>query len=459
MRYYNYYEGDIMNKAILALMLVGAVLSHSAQAARAKSAVFGTGDGGLMISKGTLYYNDDTNLFYNPAYVNDYKNFAVIEKQTSNAVGTAEGGFFTSLMNYNLGFYFNRGGFQNGATYQNVGVTSTIANMHPLEFFVGGENMGVKWGGSLSYGSYKVSNANNGAFVAGSPVSGIPFNNQNTKDVTLKGGFTYMELEPFFAYKLNGTDTYQKAVSPSLSSTSVTDKNKGWNVGARYRFGEWTPWAMYDYKKKETGDLAGSNVAGSGGYYWNGEGLARTASNDARQATLDNFSNPSDPVQKTIGFGMGRTMQATEAVKVHYGVAYVQQKTEKTSVVDGGGNNLKDTSGARASVTTLNGVAQDQTRKMVPIQIGVEGEATSWLNLRAGLQYRLMDNVSTSDGVAGTQADRTSGRVGATLKFSKLDFDWAIGNNSGAANTENLDAGTFALDNGLFTMASLTYRW
>src|SRR5579885_2337655 len=97
-----------MSKRVLAVALVFGILATSnAFASRSRTAVLGTGDGGQFLSAGSFFYDDARNIFYNPAYVNDFKNWGIIEKSNFPG-GTAEGGFVTSLSSFNLGVYVNR---------------------------------------------------------------------------------------------------------------------------------------------------------------------------------------------------------------------------------------------------------------------------------------------------------------------------------------------------------------
>src|SRR4051812_11077428 len=104
----------MMSKRILAVALVLGILATStAFASRSRTSVLGTGDNGMFLSGGTFFYDDARNIFYNPAYVNDFKNWGIIEKSNfvsgagATVVGTsAEGGFVSSLSSFNLGVYF-----------------------------------------------------------------------------------------------------------------------------------------------------------------------------------------------------------------------------------------------------------------------------------------------------------------------------------------------------------------
>src|SRR5262245_16818165 len=100
-----------MSKRILAVALaLGILATSNAFASRSRTAVLGTGDAGLYLNAGSFFYDDARNIFYNPSYVNDFKNWGIIEKSNyvsgaaATQVGTtAEGGFVTSLSSFNLG--------------------------------------------------------------------------------------------------------------------------------------------------------------------------------------------------------------------------------------------------------------------------------------------------------------------------------------------------------------------
>src|SRR5689334_20085955 len=126
-----------MSKRLLTLFLVVGVLAGSnAFASRARTSVMGTGEGAIgVIGHGSYYYDDNYNIFYNPSYANDFKNWAAIEK---NGGGTkAEGGFVASVSNLNVGVFLDRPGAVVG--------TYTNAPVRPIDIIVAGD-AGLKWG-------------------------------------------------------------------------------------------------------------------------------------------------------------------------------------------------------------------------------------------------------------------------------------------------------------------------
>jgi len=213
---------EIMSKRILAVALaLGILATSNAFASRSRTTVLGTGDGGLVLNGGSFFYDDARNIFYNPAYVNDFKNWGIIEK--SNFPGTsAEGGFVSSLSSFNLGFYLNRVSGENN-TVANMASTN---NQRPIEVFFGGDMSNVKWGLGLNYGMFH-SAANGGT---------------NDTNLILHAGAEVADFEPFGWATLVGTE---KTAAGGTSDTSY----KSYGVGLRYKMGEWLPFAAWRQDK------------------------------------------------------------------------------------------------------------------------------------------------------------------------------------------------------------------
>lgn len=183
-----------------------------------------------------------------------------------------------------------------------------------------------------------------------------------------------------------------KVIGNNKTRTAGTAKNKEFGVGARYHYGEWVPYAAYRNRK---------------------------------------FDGSTNLSAWTLGFG--RSTKVNEGVKLNYGVSVA--RNGKGNAATGG---------------------QVGNHTVVPFDISVEGDATSWLSLRAGLSYRFVDQAE-----GATQADSTTGRIGASIHVSKLTFDWAVGKESATSINEGsgIDSQTFDIGSGFFTAASLTYNW
>jgi hypothetical protein len=384
-----------MNRQLFALCILFAVFaSTNAFASRARLLVYGTGDGGLILggngNMGSFYTDDAYNMFYNPAYVNDYKNFGIIEKSnfnqaytsgditatnptgafTSQSGGTtAEGGFTTSVGNYTLGVFMNRTDVLSDAIYAHP------FDMRPIDIMIGGDN-GIKWGLGVTYSAYQ-----------STPVGSTSMSTDD--DVVVRLGVEVNNFEPFGWYRIGGDNHF-------VAGNEV-EQNKMWAVGMKYHWGEWTPYAAF--KKTEFNNIDTGTVYGA---------------------------------------GFGRDTKLTEGVKMAYSLAFFRQANG-------------DAYGFNPSV----GGELNPQRTVVPINFMVEGDAATWITLRAGLGYNLIDQVST-----GTAPDSTSGRIGATIHIAKVDFDWAVGKvGSASESATETNSQNFDISNGFFTAAAVSYKW
>jgi hypothetical protein len=195
-------------------------------ASRARLSVSGSGDALGILDAGSLSANDVYNVFYNPVYINDFKNMAIIEKY--NGQSGAMGGFTTGISNFNIGVFMNKAntvGYTNGKNFRNIDV------------IVGGD-AGFKWGLGLSYGSNYV--------VA-----------KEAQDLNVNLGLDFDGISPFINFKAIGEE---KDVA-----TSTKGKFKDMAFGLRYKMGEWTPYAMVRMMKTDpattesTGIVVGAN--------------------------------------------------------------------------------------------------------------------------------------------------------------------------------------------------------
>ncbi len=374
-----------MKTRMISMLALVAIVAGStdAFASRARVNVMGQGDAGFILnSSGSMYYDDMYNIFYNPAYVNDFKNWVIVEK--GSATGTNEGGFVTSFMGVNVGAFFNRVdafNFTSGAT-----ATANNSVLRPIDLVVGGDH-GVKWGLGLTYAKSK-----GDAVTAGK---------QN--HLTARAGVMVADFAPFVSYRIKGEDKTNDA-----NKTKANDMT----IGVKYQYGEWSPYAAYRTFKHET-----------------------TA---ASVTTKDNSLT-------AMLIGAGRNTKIGENARLVYNLAY-----------------------ARLTAKDIGASASKSARTVIPVDFAIEGDVASWITVRAGLQYRLMDRVAGATNAAivggtaaksGSQADNTGGRIGATFHVSKLDIDWAFGSNSASAGAANLDTDTVGFDSGTFSNLSVSYKW
>jgi hypothetical protein len=329
---------------VVAATLVGA---NSAFASRGRLEVLGTSNPIGLIDRGSFYVDDNNNIFYNPAQINNFKNWAAVEKNNGGA--EAEGGFATQVAGFNLGIYMNRGEY-----------VVAPQSVRPIDIIFGGD-MGVKWGV--------------GATIGGSRQG----EDAGTSLLDLRVGAEVSGFEPFANFRIMGTTS---TVPGDADDVKVGDMG----VGFRYKYGEWVPFLAW------------------------------------RQQSLKVGTADSDTTDSVLGLGVGRNSKVAEGVRLNYAVSL--QRAMKGSV----GTNTN----------------------IVPLEVSAEADATSWLVVRAGLGYRLLDRTANV-----TNNPATTGKFGATINMGKASLDWAIA--KGGVNTTTSQSFDFA--DHFFSVASLNYRW
>lgn len=418
-------------KLIITAVVASLVAGNAAFASIARQAVFGgqpsftTTDGLVTVNAATggLWYDDDYNVFYNPAYVNDYKNFATVSKGT-------EGGWFSSFAdNFAYGIYMNRGGGAPGTSYAGgtafapglnqqtryfaAARTNGIDTQRPIDFFIAGDT-GVKWGLHVAW-AY-----NRNQTTATNP---------NNGDVEITNRYWHFDLgaevmgfEPYV-----GTTLFSKYQEQVTGSAKTLEQSLGeLNAGLRYKYEGWTPYVAYkNYREGASDFVLGSQTATS------------PMQKQARHSML--------------GFGVGHDSKVADGVHIYKHIGYWMNDVQDDAAATELGKNFRE--------------------KVIPFNLAIEADATSWLVLRAGatfdfLRERVFDNTTavTTTNVgdrAQSQAGRTTFRIGSTFKFGKLHVDSVFGTGAAATTpgTENIDSNSFGFDAQTFAAVSASYHW
>ena len=226
----------IFNLVTAALFFLCLATTEVALASRATNLVMGSGDAGLFLSPsgalgtqtgsfGSLFFEDEYNMFYNPAHINEINDWVIIEKSnysytsqdTGQIVGqSAQGGFVLAFLNYRASLFFNR--VAGIADYHNA------SNMRPFDFTLGAD-LGVPFGLGVSYASYTDGG-------------------HTDQDLNLRLGAKVESFEPFGWYKIIGK---QETTNPGR-------RFREWAMGLKYHYGEWKPYAAYRYSHSESND-------------------------------------------------------------------------------------------------------------------------------------------------------------------------------------------------------------
>jgi hypothetical protein len=141
--------------------------------------------------------------------------------------------------------------------------------------------------------------------------------------------------------------------------------------------------------------------------------------------------------------GAGRASKLNDKATLFTKASFVNVKAEND-------NNA----GAGFGATCSNALAfgcEEYKSTHLPVVIGLEYDAASWLVLRSSVAQTIWGKEEDADNKRGFQ-DTTVVNAGATLKFGELSMDGSIGN--GGTTT----AGNFNTD-GLMSRVSMTYRF
>lgn len=329
-----------MNKRIIsALVLTGMIATTSAFASNARLLVMGTGGADNFSNGGSFYYEDAYNFFYNASYVNDYKNFAIFEK--GNGSDGSSFGFVSSMMNMNLGMFFNRN-------------AALPTGSNATDIMIGGD-MGVKWGLGLTYGVTKL--ANDG----------------KNESLGVRLGAQFSGFDPWANFQVIGED--------KAAGAAVT-KYTRMGIGARYHYGEWTPYAAFSSGKDKT------------------------------EAT------GSEDKTTTMAIGLGRESKLAEGARLVYALYWVSSKNEVSTVA---GSEVKSSK--------------------TPIDMAIEADALSWLTLRGGVNHVL----GGGDGTTTARVGGTFHIGKADVDYAFGNTSSTTGTTSVSPDSENVgfDSGTF----------------
>ncbi len=182
------------------------------------------------------------------------------------------------------------------------------------------------------------------------------------------------------------------------------ERKNALEIGASYKFDNYTAFGQYAMSKFEE---------------------------DATDADAENSS---------FQVGVGRSDKLNDKATLFTKLSYVNEKSEEDT-----------------------GVSEEDKQWSVPVVIGLEYDATSWLVLRASISQAIMSKVDNESAPArdGTLAETTSVNAGASLKFGELSVDGVIGNGIGAAPVSDDTSGGQGQirTDSLMSRASVTYRF
>ena len=358
---------------------------------------------------GSFYVNDNRNVFYNAAQVNNHKDYVTFEwgnttaAAETNASPKAEGGFFKTHGALVYGVQLGSESVSSAGFRGASGVT--IQESNNIDLFVGGD-AGVKWGANLTYSKTAKDESNN---------------DQKQEAMRSRLGVIAGDLEGFANINLSN-----KAESGTGPAAAEFKGKLGYQVGAIYNLNDYKVFADYRTLKGEASGALDGDISSS---------------------------------QLQVGVGRSNKLNDKTTLFTKAQFQMVNAKNETNTLVTGDFANEWDSNGpAPGGVEVACGLStaifcEEYKGSLVPVTIGLEHEATSWLALRGSISQTVWGTEEDANDERSFAAS-TKVNAGASLKFGEMSIDGLIG--SGAGNST--DAGVVNTDN-LMSRVSMTYKF
>lgn len=346
---------------------------------------------------GSQYINDNRNIWLNAAQVNNHKDLATYEfgaETTADDAATprGEGGVYKTMGNMVYGLHL--GGASSTANGLRLASGLTGADeTNNVDVFVGGD-AGMKWGANLGYA--KESNEVR--------TSGASAESMRTRLGVIMGD----------------TQAY--------ANVNLINNAKGTNA-------------------------AGAKFEGDLGYQigvihaWNGNSIFADWRSFDAENTVAGAKN--DISLERLEVGIGRVERLNDKTNMFGKASVIKGETENERVTSNFGAGGCGTGSAAL-------FCEEYEATYLPIVLGLETEATSWLTLRASVQQVVWGSEEDKDNERSF-ADSTEINAGATLKFGELSVDGVIGNDTDGSTTtaRSTDSGEIRTD-ALMSRVSMT---
>lgn len=355
---------------------------------------------------GSQYINDNRNIWLNAAQINNHKDLVTFElgdEQTVDNASTSrgEGGVYKTMGNMVYGVHF--GGAS--TTANGMRAASGLAGadeQNNIDVFVGGD-AGLKWGANLGYAK------------TADESSDLSAESMRTRLGIIAGDFQ--------AYaNINLINNAKDAASAPLTGAAKFEGDLGYQVGVIQAWQGHTVFA--DWRSFEA------------------EGTTSAGKNDISVKRLE--------------VGIGHVERLNDKSNLYLKASYLMWDAENELLTAG-----SNFGGATGCGTGTAGVlCEEYKSSQVPVVVGLETEATSWLTLRGSVGAVVWGSEEDKDNERSIQ-NATIVNAGATLKFGELSVDGVIGNGTqDATNTQNANGttGTLRTDT-LMSRVAMTYRF
>ncbi len=355
--------------------------------------------------------------------------------------------------------------------FRNASYVSDMAGMTVIEF---GRSAGAA---GTSLDSDTAQKAEGGAFMkVGSLVYGIYLGNESDTGVLLKSlprgaasaampqSDNVLELSVAGSAGINWGATF--GFAPSKDETTTPNKeNKSVYARLGVNKDKWEAYANVSISG-ESDNGAGEKYDGGGAYDVGGSYKMGMNTLYARYKTVEwdqiaaSVKTKGDYKDMKVGFGHNQELSSSS--RMIYQITYDSVEA-----------NVKYAAGNTKGEFT-----------QIPLVVGFEADANSWLTLRGSVSHNLMGDAEVKNVANVTNAinrqvlagffksanagadykgsiqNSTNVNAGATLTFGNLNVDGVIGTggNSGTATTTAAETGTLSLDR-LMTRVSMTYKF
>jgi len=405
-----------MKNLLLILSLV--ITASPAFASRARLEALGEG------KDGSYYIQDDRDIFLNPADITMYKKKLFLELGgATNAADTtgasvAQGGFINTFGDFTYGLYLDHSldRFDNLITATKgilggSGFSTLTMPDHTVDFFFGGETSSLKYGANVFWAGSQAESSTGAGLVT-----------NNTASVFgVRAGVILDRLQVFTTIGI-------LADSKTALTGQTTDADLKGKVSvdaaATYSMDDMTYFAKFT---SFGADAKGGSLA-SGTTY--------------------------TPTTMAYGIGAGWKHEASKSITMFSRVG-IDFETDELKVV-------------------ATGAGSDVSEKFydIPLTLGAEAAATSWLKVRGSIQHSLFGQASSFTGTSTTKNSLdglSSVAAGLGFNFGDLSIDGLLAASVGSAPSVNsvtaTQMGNFVNSTAAFgfgsmlTRVSLTYNF
>ena len=338
----------------------------------------------------------------NAAQVNNHKDLVTYEfggNQTADGAGSArgEGGVYNTMGNMVYGAHFGGASTTANGMRAATGLTGADEDNN-IDVFVGGD-AGMKWGANLGYS--KTADET-------SPLS--------AESMRTRLGVIHGDTQAYANINL---------INNAQGDTLIGGEKAKFNGELGYQIGVIHAW----------------------------EGNSLFADFRQFDGESEIGSSKKDISVKQLQVGAGRVTRLNDKTNLFTKGFIVKGDVENDRTTGAAFGNA----GCDASVYAC----EEYSTLRLPVVVGLETDATSWLALRASISQVVWGSEEDKDNERSI-ANSTTINAGATLKFGELSVDGVIGNNdgTGASVGENTAAGGGTLRTDvLMSRVSMTYRF